>query len=65
MPGATITLLPLNVIPALLELINVVVTLAVFTATPFNKSFPKTLVKLVPPIKPFTLLPASSTAKIT
>ena len=65
MPGATTTLVPLSVTPELVELTKVVTTSDGITATPFNRSLTSTFVNEVPPVKPFTVLPASATASIT
>ena len=63
-PAATTTFDPLRVTPGLVELMNESVTLAGIIGDPFSRSFDSTLVKEVPPTKPFTMLPSSSFATI-
>ena len=63
-PGATSTSVPERVIPALVEDTKVVVTCEARTGTPLRVSLTSTLVKAVPPVKPFTTAPVSSLAMI-
>ena len=49
---------------ALVEDTNEIFTLSVLTALQFKKSFDNTLVNEMPPVRPFTVFPASSLATI-